>query len=197
MSSRVASGRVCLVLVGVIGWFSQVTFAQVIYEPVRYQYGDHCNVYYYGGTDPAVHQFARSPALAPGFGRAGGFAFASANLHTNRTVCNEPTRVFLDEIPFQNAAIYGATASDAANDANARVPLYFRKREQLSDAVMTRDGTFVVPSAAPAPAGDSIRITPSRSGRHVQPFPRQPRPLMIIPKQMLDPVQKPSVVAVD
>src|SRR2546423_699292 len=50
---RLAAAVVVLVV------FVSSTSAQIIYEPVRYQYGSGENVYYYGGSDPAMFRYAK------------------------------------------------------------------------------------------------------------------------------------------
>jgi len=157
----------------VVTFVSTHSFAQTFYEPVRYQYGDRCNVYYYGGTDPRVHAHANSPAFA----RQRGFAYASAGVDAQREVSNEPVRVFVDELPFRNAAVYGVTPSDAANTSNASVPLYFRKRDLVTTGVTQADGTVTVPSQMSSVA-PGVRITPSAPRVRVAPF---PRPILVIP----------------
>src|SRR4051812_6193444 len=89
-------------------WVSSAS-AQVIYEPVQYQYGQH-EKYYYGGTDWRV--FAR--AQRDGCQRVYG-----------REVFQRPVRIYNDCIANWNAAIFGYTMNDASNDAYQSVPTYF------------------------------------------------------------------------
>ena len=65
---------------------SSSAFAQVFYEPVKSQYdtggvGD-ATQYYYGGNNPLVHQWARTPALS-GYGYSDRCPFRgyATNLH--------------------------------------------------------------------------------------------------------------------
>ncbi len=161
--------------------------AQVIYEPVRYQYGHQNNIYYYGGSDPRVHYSAQFPIGGAGrFGRAGGWAFASGNTRSFRQVANEPTRVFTDSLPirYDNAAFAGFTENDARNDAYFNVPTYFKKSELLAAAVEQSDGAWVVPSQAqPVPLDRAVSRSAPTTG---------PKPLMIIPKDRLRPAPKSS-----
>jgi hypothetical protein len=121
--------------------------AQVIYEPVQYQYGDQ-NKFYYGGTDPRV--FARAAAPSdPGaaWGRMNGYEFASGDTWVHREVSDQPIRVYSDALPTQIASVYGFTATDAANVANASVPRFFRKADVLAVARQT-PGILIVPARA-------------------------------------------------
>src|SRR5262245_7064564 len=103
--------------------------AQIIYEPVQYQYGSQ-RAYYYGGNNPAIHRAAQSPQDDAGrWGRVGGYAFVSGNLDTHREVVTEHPRTFNDALGYQDASIYGYTPNDAHNDANANQPRYFRKSD--------------------------------------------------------------------
>lgn len=86
-----------------------LAFAQVIYEPVRFQYGQK-TVFYYGGHNPEI--FAR--------------ARANARLAEPTPL---PPPVYSDDHPLWNARIFGYTAADARNAANASVPRYFRKAD--------------------------------------------------------------------
>jgi len=154
--------------------------AQVIYEPVQYQYKA-SQYYYYGGTNPAVHEYAASPVGGAGrWGRANGYAFVSAT----RAVVNEPLRAFTDGLPFTNAAIYGFTPADASNEANFNLPRYFRKGDLLNAAVPV-DGAFVVPAQAQPIRFDRDTV------RYTRPNPATaPRPMMIIPKPRPQPSDK-------
>ena len=94
------------------------SFAQVIYEPVQYQYKSGGRSYYYGGADARVHMSAAWPMVyGADWGRSNGLAFHSANVHTHREVATERPRVYTDALPLRNAYIYGFTANDARNEA--------------------------------------------------------------------------------
>lgn len=158
--------------------------AQVFYEPVQYQYGKGPNVYYYGGDDPRVHYYAMTPQGGAGrWGRTEGWAFASGNVLTHRAVSTEPTRTFTDAIPYMNATFYGYTAADARNEAYSRVPTYFRKSELLNAAVPVNNAWIVPAQAQPIRIdNDTVRYVPQPA--------TAPRPLMVIPKDKLQPQQK-------
>lgn len=111
-----------------LGLCGSIAEAQVIYEPVQYQFGGQ-NAYYYGGSDLRVHATAGQLSAQPGFGRSEGFAFASGNVTTHREVNNDRPRVFDDRLPGVNATIYGVTIDDARNAAYQNSPTYFRKRD--------------------------------------------------------------------
>lgn len=192
---RCASSNRCAAALAVVlvclGFGAPSADAQIIYEPVRYQYGGQ-NAYYYGGCDPRVHEAAAWP-WAPGttWGRGNGWAFRSASIDTHREVASERQRTYTDAMPLRNAWVYGFTANDARNEAYARQPNYFRKIDLLRAARPAADGrTLVVPecwsSAAPAmfPAG-AIVIRPSRAATGID-LPRGPRPVMVIPRNLLE-----------
>lgn len=172
----------CVVAVGCL---ASVANAQIIYEPVQYQYGGQ-NPYYYGGSDPRVHDSALHP-WAPGttWGRGNGFAFRSSNLHTHRAVVTERPRTFTDALPFQNAWVYGFTANDARNEAYARQPRYFRKADLIQAARPDDSGRgLVVPAHwAELPPAGTILIRPT--SRHALEH-RGVRPVLIIPKDLLE-----------
>lgn len=158
---------------------------QIIYEPVEYQYGGQ-NPYYYGGSDPLVHDWALRP-WAPGtsWGRGNGFAFRGGGIHTHREVVTERPRVFTDGLPYRNAWIHGFTASDARNEAYARQPRYFRKGDLVRAALPDASGRgWVVPSNwgdMPPPGGIIIRPMSRNAAEK-----REIRPVLIIPKDLLE-----------
>jgi hypothetical protein len=162
---------------------SSSAFAQIIYEPVQYQYGSGQNVYYYGGSDPRVHYAAAQP-ITPGgtWGRVNGWNFASGDLNSHREVSTEPTRTFIDVPGFQysNATFWGYGPDDARNDAYANSTRYFKKSDLLAAAVRMSDGTYHV-SAQARPiqtiSGGVAYIGPARGA--------MPKPLLIIPKDLL------------
>ncbi|HEY7089030.1 MAG TPA: hypothetical protein VH518_13125 [Tepidisphaeraceae bacterium] len=159
--------------------------AQIIYEPVQYQFRAEGTEYYYGGTNPMVHAMAAEP-WTPGrsWGRINGRAFSSENLRSFREVNTEPPRVFSDywRWGLENAHLVGMTGNDARNEAMANLPRYFAKRDLAAAAVRDCDGAWHIP----AQAGSDI-CTYSSGGLRIDPSPRiMPRPLMIIPKEMLN-----------
>lgn len=112
-------GRIAIV----VGSLAAAASAGVVYEPVRYQYGEG-QPYFYAGRDPCIHAAARFP-YAPGtaWGRVDGFAF----VNDRRAVTQQFARTFTDAFGVRDARPFGLTISDVANEANARVPRYFRK----------------------------------------------------------------------
>lgn len=176
--SRVA---LCVALFGVFCVVSSAS-AQIIYEPVEYQYQAGGTIYYYGGSNPYVHDLAAEPTV-PGaaWGRINGLAFGSGDIRVHREVANEPERVFTDGFRrgMLNARVVGFTANDARNEAYARAPLYFTKRDLLRSAVR-RDDAWHVPAQLP-----TVHVYKS-SGMRIDSDPKpMPRPLMIIPKEQL------------
>jgi hypothetical protein len=171
---------------------SSSSFAQIIYEPIRYQYSANGSLYYYGGSDPQVHRYARSPIDASAsWGRVNGWDFAAGDTDRHREVAFErPVRVFSDAVGLQNAKFYGYTPTDAANDAYANAPRYFRKADLLATARQDASGAWIVPAQAPNRAiSGTIQIKPLLRPRAVV----APRPIIIIPKDLLDrPLKAPS-----
>jgi hypothetical protein len=103
---------------------------QIIYEPVRYQYGEYSK-FYYGGSDPAIIDFGYAQTY-PG---------------------NYPSPIYSDARRYENVAIYGYTTSDARNEAYANVPQYFRKRDLIAAGEPLGNGTIIVGAPAqPVPA---------------------------------------------
>jgi hypothetical protein len=152
MFTRISFAATLLFLLGVCAASSR---AQIIYEPVQYQYGDQ-NKFYYGGTDARV--FERAAVLSdPGaaWGRVNGNDFASGDVWVHREVSDQPVRVYSDALPTQNASLYGFTATDAANVANASVPRYFRKADVLA-AASGGVGVLIVPARAIFPAAPAV-----------------------------------------
>lgn len=187
MASTAFARLVALCALVVCVTVSSSASAQVIYEPVQYQYTAGGQHYYYGGSNPDIHRWAHTPVGGAGrWGRTNGLAFVSGDIDRNRAVRDENTvRAFTDAMPFINAHVYGFTATDARNEAYFNVPLYFRKRDLLNAAVPV-DGAYVVPAQA-----QPIRIERDDNGR-----PRAttaPRPVMIIPRDKLQrPQPKPQ-----
>jgi hypothetical protein len=155
---------------------SSLVNAQTIYAPVQFQYGQGDHRYYYGGNDPAVLAMAERQRcidemtdIRPGTDR-----YNAAYMHYR--LVGRLERVYSDCVPYRNARVYGYRAVDAANDAYANVPTYFRKADLLRTAVALPDGSRVVsPQAVPVrferDADDTAMTQPIR-----------PRAIIIIPK---------------
>ena len=150
--------------------------AQIIYEPVRYQYGGQ-TPFYYGGNDPDMFRFAHREYAES----RNGFATAHGNVMTHREVSSLAPHVYVDHMPRANAAIYGYTADDARNDAYNNAPRYFRKKDLLAHAVQDSDGAWHVPAQVSTSShAGTIEIKP-----YVRPV-TSPHPVIVIPKEMLD-----------
>lgn len=162
--------------------------AQVIYAPVRSQYQVGNCTFYYGGSNPRVFEIAQQKlasfdergSLYPTWreGRPGGD-------YLHRGLINEPRQyTFSDAKPYVNAIVYGYTSVDARNDAYANTPRFFRMADLQASAVRAADGVgMVVPPQAPG----TIDIHPSHRGAGPSTSPStQPKPVMIIPKKLLD-----------
>jgi hypothetical protein len=149
--------------------------AQIIYEPVQYQYGGQ-TPFYYGGSDPDMFRFAeREYAEAHN-----GFASAHGNITQHDEVDLTSPHVYVDHLPRANAAIYGYTANDARNDAYANAARYFCKRNAMHYAVQDEDGAWHVPPQVSGMHAGTIEIKP-----YVRPV-MAPKPVIVIPKDMLD-----------
>lgn len=181
----------CLLALAASAIFASAAGAQVIYEPVRSQYGSGRDAFHYGGGDPraVAHARERLDALkdfgAVREGRHGvGYVYRGV-------VTEPPAYVVSDRFPYLNAIAYGYTPTDARNEAYANVPRYFRKADLLRSAAPAVDGrSWVVPAqanpAAPADRG-RIDVRPYRApatGPATTPA-AMPRPLLVIPKKLL------------
>jgi hypothetical protein len=175
---KVAAASVCALLLGV----GSTVWAQVIYEPVQYQYFSGGRAYYYGGSDRQVHVEANHLSHEAGYGRTQEYAFHGGTIDTHREVVTEPVRVYTDMIPTWNGRIYGYTVNDARNAAYMNSATYFRKADLLKMARVQADGTWVVPSQ-PVARGGTIEIRPYHPV--VRPV-VEPKPILIIPKRLLD-----------
>jgi hypothetical protein len=174
--SRLFAALICGICFCSIASVAPVASAQVIFQPLQYQYGTN-SMFYYGGSDPRM--IARG--LADDKGRCGMPGYSA----------DAPTRIYCDCMPGLNARVYGMTVADAANQASMNAPRYFRKRDLLAAAVPQSDGSFVVPAQA-QPVRGTIVIKPSHAMHPVHPStqPTQPTsapgPVIIFPKELLD-----------
>jgi len=145
-------GRICVL--AVLLTCARFASAQIIYEPVRYQYGDD-QKFYYGGSDPAI------------------IAFGCSQLNSQSN--DLPLTIYTDARPYENVAINGCTTNDAKNQAYANTPRYFRMRDLIAAANRLPDGTIVVPAQnQPAPVPAAAHIIQSQSV--------WPRSILIIPR---------------
>jgi hypothetical protein len=176
--SRMIAASVAVLFCALV---SSLAGAQVIYEPVQYQYDGGGRAYYYGGSNPLVHRNANLLSHESGFGRSNGWAFHSGSIDTHREVGTEPTRIYSDMIPTWNARVFGYTADDARNAAYANSATYFRKADVARLARVAPDGTWVVPANAQSPAGGAGTI----EIKVVRPA-TSPKPILSIPKRLLD-----------
>jgi hypothetical protein len=152
------------IVIGVVALFILVSSAsaQIIYEPVEYQYRTCSGVtYYYGGSDPAIH------------------AIGGIKLDGHRDVTT-PYRVYTDATGFIDARLLGYYISDARQEAYENQPRYFTKRDLLASAVH-KDGAWVVPATAP-----TVHVYKSDGTRLDHGPATEPKPLLIIPRDMLE-----------
>jgi hypothetical protein len=138
--------------------------AQIVYEPVKFQYDCGANMFFYGGSNPAMLRYARR----------------DVNIDPHRIV-TEPLRVYSDRVQRNNAAVFGYTAADAYNEAHANLPGYYRKIDLLRAAHLDCDGTLVVPADAGGECPGTIDIK-----RYTHRPTTSPNPVIVIPKRLLD-----------
>jgi hypothetical protein len=171
---------------------STSAMAQVMYEPIRYQYETpRGEKYYYGGVDPRVH------AVASNYYYSGcGFHGYATNLHRfdggnsfgQPSPYYDRTPIYTDCIPYQNASWFGYTQADARNEAYANSPTYFRKADLLASAVPTATGGWVVPANAP----NYVPVVHVDANRYPTTMmrsttsPARPGQVIIIPKRLMD-----------
>jgi hypothetical protein len=168
-----------LFLAGVLALASS-SMAQTIYEPLQYQFGRE-NKYFYGGTDPRVHGLANGFANpARTYGRVQGYRFLSERRHVER----EQPRIYSDLYPRENAWFYDYSADDAANDARAMQPRYFRKGDLLKQTPVLPDGTRHVP-AVPVPPLEFRSMNPAAPGQIIIRPSRSTGPVFRFPKDLL------------
>lgn len=170
-----------------------VSHAQVIYEPVQSQYRTKNGVYYYGGANSRVLEYIYKfdDCFSDRDRRAG--AYGIGYLHPN-LIGRPPQNVYVDCLPYQNAAVYGYTSVDARNEAYARLPRFFRMGDLLAQAVASPDGMGVV---VPAQTRGTIEIRPTGQPPAMIPSTgpaTQPKAILIIPKKVA-PVSVPKTVA--
>lgn len=149
--------------------------AQIVYEPVRYQFGGQ-TPFYYGGNDPDMFRFAgREYSEAHD-----GFAAARGDIMVHREVSQLRPHVYVDQFQRSNATVYGYTIDDARNDAYANATRYFRKRDIVAQAMVDTTGAWHVAPQAGSDRAGSIEIKP-----YVRPT-VAPKQILIFPKGMLD-----------
>ena len=182
------------IALSVIGLASSAAWAQVVYEPVRYQYETASGEkYFYGGVDPRTHAVAGYDSNRCGFR---GYAtnlhnFDGGNSFGQPSPMYDRPPVYTDCVPFRDARRFGFTEADARNEAYANAPTYFRKADLLASAVPTETGGWVVPANAPfvyvAPGMNRgvYHVTPTSRATTTSPASR-PGQVIIIPKRLMD-----------
>ena len=169
---------------------SSGALAQVIYQPITYQHdaGRYGGTYLYGGANPQTHLHARYDRPCNYY--AGNLhRFDGGNSFGQPSPMYDRTPIYSDCAPFQNLNRLGWTAADAANEARANAPTYFRKIDLLASAVPQPDGSFVVPFYAP-----TVRVVEddeddddngATTGPSTHPSTKKGA-VIIIPKRLLD-----------
>ncbi|HEX3357473.1 MAG TPA: hypothetical protein VHS31_10925 [Tepidisphaeraceae bacterium] len=167
--------RIIAVLIGCVV-VSSVS-AQIIYEPIRYQYSVQ-TPYYYGGNDSDVFRSAARDHA----GAKNGYVEAHGDYRSHREVSDVASRVYVDEFPRGNAAILGYTDADARNAAYQNAPRYFRKIDLLMHAMQDDTGAWHVPAQISGNGPGTIEIKP-----YVRRTPAMmPKPILIFPKDLLN-----------
>ena len=153
--------------------------AQVIYQPVQHQYSNGMT-YYYGGNDPSMQHYIEHVKCRNGYPSEITGHHGNHLRHTLGQI-GEQKYVFSDCLMYRNAAVYGYTAQDAQNEANANLPRYFTKRELLEAAEPAADGTLIVRASGKAHHVGTHHAAPTARPT-TQPSEVKPRAIIIIPK---------------
>jgi|SRR6185437_6705081 len=161
-----------------VGAFCAPAFAQIIYQPVQYQFSTGCGDqhYFYGGTNPRVHAAAHQ--LLRTYYPNNLHNFDGGNSFDQTSVLSYRAPVFSDDLPYQNVARFGYTEADARNEAYGNAARYFRKSDELAAAIPTADGALIVP---PTP----VCIVPTAAARASTTQPTHGQ-IIIIPKRLMD-----------
>jgi hypothetical protein len=150
--------------------------AQTFYEPVTVQHRSPSQaLYFYGGHD--ARMFAWIDSLD--------CRYVNQNPQVTPIPVSPLVRVFTDCLPMASAEDRGYTSSDAMNEANANVPLFFRMRDAVAPVRETRDGVMVPAYARPIAPTDGPATRPATQGT-----------ILIIPKSLLRPAPKPAATPV-
>ena len=185
--------RTCLLALVASTVCASAANAQIFYEPVQSQYGSGRDAFYYGGGDPRViDSAAQRLRCIKDFSAVREGRFGVGYLHRG-LINHPPFYVVSDCFPWLNAAAYGYTPTDARDTAYANVPRYFRKADLLRAARPADDGrSWVVPAQADPSRPGAIDIRPyvrpatvPSAGPTAAPG-ATPRPLLIIPKKVLE-----------
>jgi hypothetical protein len=163
---------------------ASVASAQVVYQPVQYEYHTQTGrTFYYGGDNPRLIQWAANPGC---LGRARlGFGFIPvprpSYIFTSAPFLpvDRPSLVISDCDPL---GITGLSVADARNQANARVPLYFRKAAPPKPAASAAETPVAPPRESEQPQG-TIEIRPGTThlSQSLQDRMAQPGSIVILP----------------
>jgi hypothetical protein len=159
---------------------ASTSFAQIYYEPVRYQHSACGQTYFYGGSDPHMIAHANYYACNTHFKRSL-HNFDGGNSFNEPAPFFDYAPVYMDSVPRMDARYFGYTESDARNAAYAAAPRYFRKSDLLASAQVVADGSLVVP--ADAQPAMRVYVKPGYRAAGTMPGKGQ---IIIIPKRLLD-----------
>lgn len=179
---KVAATFACLFL------FVSSARAQVIYEPVQYQFGTNPHIYY-AGNDPGMLHYIEHEKCRNGYPNAI-TGLQSDGLRHAPLRLREGEFVYSDCIGYRNAYVYGYTVTDVRNEAYMAVPRYFTKHDLLDSAEVATDGTLVVP-AVPR-QHDTLMSREQVKAATTQPGQPKPRAIIIIPRGSKKPQPEPE-----
>src|SRR5687767_8084790 len=109
----------CLIAAAIVTLVSaSFANAQIIYEPVQYQYGEGNHRYYYGGSDAAVFAYAEHQRRLDELTDIPAHSQRYTHAYVHHRLIGQLDRVYSDVVPYTNARVYGYLPVDAANDAN-------------------------------------------------------------------------------
>ena len=189
--------RSCAFIIAVICALVYVSNAraQIVYQPVQYQYtAGNGETYCYGGSNPAVH------ANAGAYDRNGcpRYHYGGINFHRfdGGNSFNQPSPMYQRDVVYSDcvngghldASYFGYTAADAHNEAYANSPTYFRKADLLAAAIPLANGSWIVPNAPP-PVTYYVPASPLYPRSTTSPAATMPQTkgqILIIPKRLLD-----------
>ena len=167
----------CVLMAG-----ASMASAAIVYEPVQYQYrGPGGEAYYYGGRHPA--------AIARAVERNYALRYADVDYQPNTFIyrTDRTPAVYSDTALYMNLSIYGYTSVDAANEANASVPRYFRMADLMTVGHVDANGHLIIPANARPTMHVDIAAQPTTMPA--------PHAIIIIPKSAPKPKEAATKVA--
>ena len=170
--------KIVVLLSGMI--FSVSTHAQILYEPVQYQFGSGAERFYYGGRNARLLEFASRYV-----------AHESDNSSARSLKFHSSPMIFSDRFGYREVSHWTSsgksevTISDVRNEAYNNLPRYFSKRDLLAAAVPAEDGSYIIPAQLPVHSQIDIRVI----RKFTQPASEAITPkgtILVIPKRLLE-----------